>query len=518
MADNTIINNLKVLNNPVNSAKIIKASDLNEAFRSTSLITANLLDILGGGSSNEYIPNSEYPMPPGNIIDNTTTSGIIKNIMSQWLDNYTYKHAHRKDSTPTNREIAHPIISTNLYDNKEDIAFGNLIPLYKINFDEYGHFKNTSNILDELENNDSIKTINEMYVGNLSLDGTDFNTRNYAANYIIAGPTLQKDRGAIRSRLLPLIQNVDSMINNINVNGIYRVKKGISGKSGILIISAHNYDKEIPKTKAIRIFISDDNIIYTNTGEYTVDSSNKITNITWSNTWINSYDLMLNTIVQDTNIQTNFNAIQENMDNFVEFSLDIFMPCLKSSSLADRDGAFNPLNNVFNIYDVHLNIKCTLADTTNDRPKFIDTIDDNTCKNTFANKKAIIDWLVTTVLTDAWSVINISGELYFYDSLLNMVSPTKGKYLPNSRFKLTSLIKTDNFLDYTSDPDRYIYQIEVEGIFSDDTKVERMRFPLWDMLRIPPFEYKENPNSAIFYKTENTRKVQLKVSKLEEII
>lgn len=545
MADNTIINNLKVLNNPVNSAKIIKASDLNEAFRSTSLITANLLDILGGGSSNEYIPNSEYPMPPGNIIDNTTTSGIIKNIMSQWLDNYTYKHAHRKgkDTTPTDRDIAHRIISANLYDNKEDIAFGNLIPLYKINFDEYGHFKNTSNILDELENNDSIKTINEMYVGNLSLDGYEFNTKNYATNYVIAGPTLQKDRGAIRSRLLPLIQNVDSIINNINVNGIYRVKKGISGKSGILIISAHNYDKETPKTKAIRIFISDDNIIYTNTGEYTVDSSNKITNITWSNTWTSSHNLMLNTIVQDTNIQTNFNHIQHNIDafknDFQEFSFSMFIECKKrteggSGRVTLQIGDYNPfskyitgLSDKSRIYDLQLNIKYTAAKKyeSYDRPQFI-VRPGGQVFNTPKNRKAIIDWLVNTVLPKAWNVINISGELYFFNnnertSENEEYTNRAERYEYDSSFKMLTLTRSsvvsdkygsdDNITDEKNNDNKdYLNQITVDGIFNTPTVIKYESIPLWSILNAGPLWDKP------INKRDNPRTIETDLWDLEE--
>ena len=540
-----ITNNLKVLNNPVNSAKIIKASDLNNPFRSTSLITANLLDILGGDVFYEYNDATGDLTPANGIIDNTTSAAIIKNIMSQWLDNYTYNHAHRKgkDNTPTDRDIAHRIISTNLYDNKEDIALGNLIPLYKTNFDEYGHFKNTSNILDEVDDNDSIKTINEMYVGNLSLDGYEFNTKNYATNYVIAGPTLQKDRGAIRAKIMPLIQQQDSLISNINCAGIYRIKTGVDNKSGILIISSHNFTASPVDTNPIRIFISDDNIIYTNTGTYTVDSSNKITGVTWSNTWTNSYNVIRNTIKDYSNIITNFNHIQHNIDtfknDFQEFSFSMFVPCKKGTeggsgrvSLQNDDynpfSMYNPLDKS-RIYDLQLNIKYTAVKKyeSYDRPQFI-VQPDGQVFNTPKNRKAIIDWLVNTVLPKAWNVINISGELYFFNnnertSENEEYTNRAQRYEYDSSFKMLTLTRSsvvsdkyygdDNITNEKNNDNKdYLNQITVDGIFNTPMDIQYVSIPLWSILNAGPLWDKP------INKRDNLRTIETDLWNLEEDI
>lgn len=524
-----ITNNLKVLNNPVNSAKIIKASDLNEAFRSTSLITANLLDILGKDVGYEYEAGTN-PSPANDIIDNTTSSEIINNIMSQWLDNYTYNHAHRKgkDTTPTDRDIAHRIINTNLYDNKEDIALGNLIPLYKTNFDEYGHFKNTSNILDEVDNDDSIKTINEMYVGNLSLDGYEFNTKNYATNYVIAGPTLQKDRGAIRAKIMPLIQQGDSLISNINCAGIYRIKKAYFDseyKSGILIISTHNFDNGKPETNPIRIFIADDNIIYTNTGEYTVDSSNKIIGVNWADTWTSSYNVILDTIRDRTNIINNFGILQENINNFRnefrEFSFSMFIDCCKkrndgSNSIDTlQTGDYNPFGDTSIIYDLQLNIKYTAAKKyeSYDRPQF--TFDSlGSIYNTYKNKTAIIDWLVNTILPDTWNVINISGELYFFNnhertSENEEYTNRAQRYEYDSSFKMLTLTRSELAGDTYQD---YLNQIIVDGIFNTPTKIEYVSIPLWSILNAGPLGNRQ------INKRDNPRTIQTNLQDLVDVM
>ena len=538
----TITNNLKVLTNPVNSAKIIKASDLNNPFRSTSLITANLLDILGKDVSYEYNEGTN-PLPANDIIDNTTSSEIINNIMSQWLDNYTYKHAHRKgeDNTPTDRNIAHRIISTNLYDNKEDIALGNLIPLYKTNFDEYGHFKNTSNILDEVDNDDSIKTINEMYVGNLSLDGYEFNTKNYATNYVIAGPALQKDRGAIRAKIMPLIQQQDSLISNINCAGIYRIKKAYFDseyKSGILIISTHNFAANAVDTNPIRIFIADDNIIYTNTGTYTVDSANKIIGVNWSDTWTSSYNVIRNTIKDYSNIITNFNSIQHNIDtfknDFQEFSFSMFIPCKKrtegeSGRVTLQTGDYNPFNDTLRIYDLRLNIKYTAAKKykSYDRPQFT-VQSDGQIFNTPKNRKAIIDWLVNTILPDAWNVINISGELYFFNnnertSENEEYTNRAERYEYDSSFKMLTLTRSsiavdkyygdDNITNEKNNDNKdYLNQIIVDGIFNTPTGINYVSIPLWSILNAGPLWDKP------INKRDNPRTIETDLWNLEEDI
>lgn len=434
MADNTIINNLKVLNNPVNSAKIIKASDLNEAFRSTSLITANLLDILGGGSSNEYIPNSEYPMPPGNIIDNTTTSGIIKNIMSQWLDNYTYKHAHRKDSTPTDKASEYYTYCIDFNKYKDTIKNGELVSISKIGYDMYGHYKNT-----EYLDNDEDK----IYLGNLAIDNINYTTsgdHNTTTQFVVTN--VKDDKRGINGSAYPIISTLDDII--YNGTGIYRVKNGINGIPGILFIKndivensntfgINNINKnEITDSGdyiyAIRVFIEDyppafsykdyitdkgyNSPIYISRYDSSVDK--------WSD-WENTNRKLRNQIDKEISKNRDDISIIENkllrIKNKQECTVDMILNY-------NRDGAVGPFPSILDgkEFDIHLCIRYIKEIDPTDEVYFYDHQFPQVPSEYFTwvdGKSKFLDWLDRTLLNTDRSTVGVTGELYNQDYYSN---------------------------------------------------------------------------------------------------
>lgn len=472
MADTIkIINNLKVLNNPVNSAKIIKASDLNESFRSTSLITANLLDILGEGSSNDYTGD---PTPPNGIIDNTTTSTIIKNIMSQWLDNYTYKHAHRNDSTPTVKDSEYYTYCIDFNKYKDAIKNGELVSISKIGYDMYGHYKNTE-YLDNVED--------KIYLGNLAIDNINYTTNgdhNTTTQFVVTN--VKDDKRGVNGSAYPIISTLDDII--YNGTGIYRVKNGINGIPGILFIKndivenlntfgINNINKnEITDSSdyiyAIRVFIEDyppafsykdyipdkgyNSPIYISRYDSSVGE--------WSD-WENTNRKLRNQIDKEiSKNRADISIIEKKLlriKNKQECTVDMILNY-------NRNGTVEPFPSILDgkKFDIHLCIRYIKEIDPTDEEYFYDHQFPQVSSEYFTwvdGKSKFLDWLDETLLNTDWSTIGVTGELYNQDYYSNgsecrITSITKEVYNNNGskeiRFRFNIIKNTISGISRTS--------------------------------------------------------------------